>query len=761
MSRFKRNEAFFQQSSGTVTGAGGGKVADTGKGLVGIKNAFKHARKTGIINLSSRDLSEIPEQTFCEEIEAPVPSEISYSFDARPDDDAKFWEIQPISTLDLSFNKLTQLPSSIANLGDLALINLRDNQLVELPVELFTYCTKLKIVDLSQNCLESIPSAISSLIDLREFYVSSNRLTEIPDSLCLCRGLKVFEAHSNRLRSLPLGFVNLSLLSKLIVHSNQLSSLIDNFSDLSMMTSLSLVDVHKNRISKLPIMTAMKALNILDVRENQLSALPVLPNDGTVVQVFLGYNRILKIDNGVSYCESIGSSYRNVVELHINNNSLTNIPSEFIALIRNIKVLEVSNNDISDIPYELGYLDTLTRLALEGNPIRSIRRSLLTQSTEELKKFLRTRGDAPHWSTDSKVLSTDVGSATYDSNLIVEDRVRNIQGDCLDLSGLSLEVLPEGLASRLLRSFSFDSDDLSCRVQEMNLSNNNFFQIPTALGAIQSLKVLDLSGNKLSRIDIDGIDYGSLQLPKIQMLNISSNGLSGSCLEAILHAVLQSNCPLSCLLAKQNNIDKFPRIILRFSSLREIDLSNNALENVQITDDYPANSIEILNLNNNKIRYIKGIHKLNKISCLSLDNNNIMDVPLEIGLLPALRSLTLNGNPQKLVRSHVLQQGNEAVISYLRNKVPDEWKQGSEVVSHAGRGEDVDYPNDSIGGGNEFPYIQEHGKNIESLALMQEIEELENQMASSSISSAMLFKLKKDVAMKRAKLIRLNREAKK
>lgn len=32
-------------------------------------------------------------------------------------------------------------------------------------------------------------------------------------------------------------------------------------------------------------------------------------------------------------------------------------------------------------------------MTLDGNPLRAIRRSLLSQSTHELKKYLRTRGD--------------------------------------------------------------------------------------------------------------------------------------------------------------------------------------------------------------------------------------------------------------------------------------------------------------------------------------------------------------------------------
>ena len=146
-----------------------------------------------------------------------------------------------------------------------------------------------------------------------------------------------------------------------------------------------------------------------------------------------------------------------------------------------------------------------------------------------------------------------------------------------------------------------------------------------------------------------------------------------------------------------------------------------------------------------------------------MDNNNIMDVPLEIGLITTLKSLTLNGNPQKLVRSQVLQKGNEAVISYLRNKVPEEWKERSSDDLYAGKVEKTpDATNRGAGNdSSESAFLQEEENSREVHALLQEIERLDRQLASPSLSSAMQFKLKKEIAMKRSQLIRLNRAAKK
>lgn len=75
----------------------------------------------------------------------------------------------------------------------------------------------------------------------------------------------------------------------------------------------------------------------------------------------------------------------------MHDNRLKDLSPE-VALLTELKVLDVSNNDLNDLPPALGYIATLQRLLLEGNPIRSIRRTLLSQSTVDLKKYLCTRG---------------------------------------------------------------------------------------------------------------------------------------------------------------------------------------------------------------------------------------------------------------------------------------------------------------------------------------------------------------------------------
>jgi hypothetical protein len=45
------------------------------------------------------------------------------------------------------------------------------------------------------------------------------------------------------------------------------------------------------------------------------------------------------------------------------------------------------NNDLTDIPAGLGYLSELQHVMLPGNPLRKMKRSLVTAGAEALKKY--------------------------------------------------------------------------------------------------------------------------------------------------------------------------------------------------------------------------------------------------------------------------------------------------------------------------------------------------------------------------------------
>ena len=88
-----------------------------------------------------------------------------------------------------------------------------------------------------------------------------------------------------------------------------------------------------------------------------------------------------------------------------------------------LKTLDVTNNDLVDLPHGIGYIAALSRVAVDGNKLRSIRRQLLG-SCEKLKQYLRTRGDSP--SILDPKLSYDERNSTSEKTRTIEMMETNI-----------------------------------------------------------------------------------------------------------------------------------------------------------------------------------------------------------------------------------------------------------------------------------------------------------------------------------------------
>ena len=95
--------------------------------------------------------------------------------------------------------------------------------------------------------------------------------------------------------------------------------------------------------------------------------------------------------------------------------------------------------------------------------------------------------------------------------------------------------------------------------------------------------------------------------------------------------------------------DNFLRLLskLRFSNLKEIDLSFNKIKNADYLQDMNLSELEYLSLNDNKIEdisFFKGM-ELNNIKELNLQNNDIKKIePLMDVEMPVLELLRIDGN---------------------------------------------------------------------------------------------------------------------
>ena len=110
-----------------------------------------------------------------------------------------------------------------------------------------------------------------------------------------------------------------------------------------------------------------------------------LPSLPALAELFLGHNQLKTFDLKPSPV---------LATIDVSSNSLQKLP-ESLGRCINLRALDASNNDLAELPCSLGTLPKLQRIALDGNPLRSVRRDVIERGCEAIKAFLRTRAATP------------------------------------------------------------------------------------------------------------------------------------------------------------------------------------------------------------------------------------------------------------------------------------------------------------------------------------------------------------------------------
>lgn len=115
---------------------------------------------------------------------------------------------------------------------NLTTLDLRYNRLLRIPTTILA-CNTLCYLDLSGNCIEAIPPELSSLTHLERLFLSDNALSVLPDSFSHFTSLKVLRLNVNQIEELPTNLCNLTSLEDfdvmhnpcgLLIHSKQAAS---------------------------------------------------------------------------------------------------------------------------------------------------------------------------------------------------------------------------------------------------------------------------------------------------------------------------------------------------------------------------------------------------------------------------------------------------------------------------------------------------------------------------------------------------------
>ncbi len=266
-----------------------------------------------------------------------------------------------VTVLDLSFKRLTLLPSKISELKSLTQLSICDNQLTSLPSGI-SELKNLTQLDISRNQLTLLPPEIIELKNLTLLYISGNQLTLLPPEITELKNLTQLNISFNQLTSLPSKISKLKNLTQLNISFNQLTSLPSEISGLKNLTQL---DISNNQLTSLPSeISELKNLTQLDISNNQLTSLPSEISE-------LKNLTLLNISNNqLTSLPSEISELKNLTQLKMFGNQFTSFPPEIIEL-KNLTLLYISNNQLTLLPPEISELKNLTRFDISGNQFTS------------------------------------------------------------------------------------------------------------------------------------------------------------------------------------------------------------------------------------------------------------------------------------------------------------------------------------------------------------------------------------------------------
>jgi Leucine-rich repeat (LRR) protein len=581
-----------------------------------LKNRIKRALLGGHLNVAAMQLKSIP-------------AEIKQMYDVHEDPSINWSECVDLTKFNMADNKLEKLEDDIfpdvtnaelesAEVGEqngqlrgLEALDLHNNLLNELPLGM-RRLQKLRSLNISGNqlgehALDIVCQIGESLTDLR---MSENKLAGmLPNCIDNLSNLQVLDLHGNNISALPEGLQELVHLRILNLAQNRLSSISP---EILVNSSLVELIVSGNRLSGVlfppQIQSIGKSLKLLDVSHNALEAV-------ALVEISLPNIQTLDLTGNRFKCLPDISSWQELLTIAVAGNLVCEMPPGLTTL-RKLRNIDFSNNNIAKLPEGIASMENLNAINLAGNPLRE--RKYLTMSAQDLKADLQKCGLG--------------AGGTHEVDAVPSISITSSNGT-LDWS------------SRSLSDSKVETADLKGPIYNLRLHHNALRAIPVPLishpAVSETLKLLDLAHN------VFRTTYLSIHvtLPRLEDLSLAS-------------------CQLKSLDNLTTNIAA--------PELTTLNISTNHLKGTlpQLRTHFPT--LTALFVADNKFNDLK-VAAVQGLITLDIRNNEIEHLEPRLGLLggsAGLKSLEVSGNRFRVPRWDVVEKGTEAVLRYLKGRVP-------------------------------------------------------------------------------------------
>lgn len=144
-------------------------------------------------------------------------------------------------------------------------------ELTEFPLEILSLADTLEILDLSNNRLSELPQELTQLVNLRIVFMSNNQFTVLPEVLGQCAKLEMIGFKSNQIHHVPDASLPAEL-RWLILTDNQIVTLPQSLGERPRLQKLALAG---NKLTYLPdSMSQLDNLQLLRISANNLSSFP-------------------------------------------------------------------------------------------------------------------------------------------------------------------------------------------------------------------------------------------------------------------------------------------------------------------------------------------------------------------------------------------------------------------------------------------------------------------------------------------------------
>ena len=311
----------------------------------------------------------------------------------------------------------------------------------------------------------------------------------------------------------------------------------------------------------------------------------------------------------------------------------------------------------------------LVKINIEGNPLRSIKMSLRTGGTNDLKKHLQGKIDPEK---NLQMIGVANGQASGAKQKLIEQEFmnhgggksqwtqlirefKNTNGD-LDLRQKNLTCLENGILEAV-------------KVNRLNLDQNKIEELPGFLSQLDPV-YLSVKQNLLTKITPEFISFKGLREIDLSFNKISSflDRLTSS--EAAFAG--ENFLGVTNLALSQNRLTEPPKAIALFENLKCLSLGYNQISDMSnlFQQERANETIEIIDISNNQLTRVPiNIWKWQRIHTLNFDNNNISNFAPELGCLD-LKNLSIAGNPSMLIKNQV-SKNTVNLMAYLQDRLPE------------------------------------------------------------------------------------------